>query len=118
MKIDFKPQRLNNVLALEETVKNGVRRILKTPDGKTVDMVLSNVDSLGNVYPKEYYVSSLKLYGKNSMLIKSIDREVTDTANSVTTLKKGYNTLSGVVNYKTYKIVRNNDKITKTELKK
>lgn len=118
MKIDFRPQKLNNVLALEETVKNGVRRLLKTPDGKTVDMVLSNIDSLGNAYPKEYYVSSLKLYGKDSMLIKSFNREVTGTANSVTTLKKGYNTLAGNINYNEYRIVRNNNTVTKTEVKK
>lgn len=118
MKIDFRPQKFNNILALEETVMNGVRRVFKTPDGKTVDMMLSNIDSLGNAYPKEYYVSSLQLYGKGGMLIKSFEREVTGTANSVTTLKKGYNTISGGLNYHQYKIVRNNNNINKTEVQK
>lgn len=119
MKIDFRPQKFNNVLVLEEKVSNGIRRVFKTSQDKTIDMTLSALDSLGNAYPKGYYISSSKTYDKNSMLIKSIERNVTGSANSETKLKQAQRSLSGNISgYKEYSIVRNNNKVVKTELNK
>jgi len=113
MKVDFKPQRLLNALVLEEKIPGGVRRILQT-DGahpRTIDMELRNIDSLGNVYPKEYYVSYFKAYDtKSSRLTKMLTREVTGSTNSVSTLvtKNKFDE-----KYSITIITRNNDKIQK-----
>ncbi len=112
MKIDFKPQRLVNSLVLEEKIPNGIRRVLQTSgkNSKTIDMELSNLDSLGNAYPKEYYVSAFKVYDtKNSSLLKMMHREVTGTTNSVTALVA--KRPDG--KYDKAMIVRNNDAVKK-----
>lgn len=112
MKINFKPQRLLSNLVSEEKIPNGIRRIIQTEGKKarTIDMEFSNLDSLGNAYPKEYYVSSFKVYDtKNSSLLKMMQREVTGTANSVTNVVT--KNLDG--KYDKAMIVRNNDSITK-----
>lgn len=113
MKVDFKPQRLLNALVSEEKIPGGVRRILQT-EGKhsrTIEMELSNLDSLGNAYPKEYYVSSFKAYNTDSSkLLKMMHREVTGTSNSVSSVVT--KNMFGD-KYSTSTIIRNNDKITK-----
>lgn len=90
MRIDFKPQRLLKTLALEEKMGNTVRRLIETAGKKTktIDMELTNIDSLGNVYPKGYYVSSFRAYDEKGNLTKMMSRSVTDTANSETHLSK------------------------------
>lgn len=112
MKIDFKPQRLLSSLVTEEKIPGGVRRILQTegPKARTIDMELSHLDSLGNAYPKEYYVSSVKVYDtKSSNLLKMVQREVVGTTNSVTNLvTRNYDG-----KYNKSMIIRNNDSITK-----
>lgn len=112
MKIDFKPQRLLNSLVFEEKIPGGVRRVLQTSGkkSKTIDMELSRLDSVGNAYPKEYYVSSLKVYDtKDSSLLKMMNREVTGTANSVTTLL----TKRPDGKYDNSMIIRNNKTVSK-----
>lgn len=112
MKINFKPQRLLNNLVSEEKINGGIRRILQTSGRKsrTIDMELSNLDSLGNAYPKEYYVSSFKVYDtKSSTLLKMMTREVTGSSNSVTALV----TKNDFGKYDKSTIVRNNTSITK-----
>ncbi len=112
MKINFKPQRLLSSLVTEEKIPNGIRRIIQTEGQKarTIDMELSHLDSLGNVYPKEYYVSSVKVYDtKSSNLLKMMQREVTGTTNSVTNLvTRNYDG-----KYDKSLIVRNNGSIIK-----
>lgn len=117
MRIDFKPQRLVSSMVLEEKIPNGIRRVLQTEGKvpKTIDMELSSLDSLGNAYPKGYYVSSYKVYNtKNSQLLKSMRKEVTDSQNSVITLaeKNVYG------KYDKSLIVRNRNFVTKSELTK
>ena len=120
MKINFVPQRLAQSLALEEKFSNGVvRRLISTPKNKTIEMTLSNLDSLGNVYPKGYYVTSAKTYDKKGMLVKSIERKVTGSTNSETTVKEVRKNVNGkFINYNTYSIVRNNDNVAKIDLNK
>ncbi len=119
MKIDFRPRNLVRNLALEEKLANGIRRIISTPKNRTIDMTLSNLDSIGNVYPKGYYISSFKSYNSKGMLVKSIERNVTGSANSETVIKKAKTDLNGnITGYNTSSIVRNNNTVTKTELNK
>lgn len=119
MRIDFKPQRLAQHLAVEEKVTNGVRRLISAPKGKTIEMTLNNLDSLGNVYPKGYYVSSYKTYNNKGMLEKSLDRTVTGTTNSESIVKKAKKDLDGNFSgYNTVSFIRNNKTVTKTELDK
>lgn len=112
MRIDFKPQRLLRNIVLEEKIPNGIRRIVQT-EGKrsrTIDMELSNLDSLGNAYPKDYYVSSFKVYDtRTSRLLKMMNRQVTGSANSETALI----TKNDFGRYDKSFIVRNNDKVNK-----
>lgn len=113
MKIDFKPQRLINSLVLEEKIPNGIRRVMQTSgrNSKTIDMELSSLDSLGNTYPKEYYVSSFKVYDtRSSSLLKMMHREVTGTSNSVTALV----TKRPDGKYDKAMIIRNNDVVKKS----
>lgn len=112
MRIDFKPQRLLDNLVFEEKIVGGIKRVFQTQGkkAKTIEMELSNLDSLGNVYPKEYYVSSYKVYGKDSSLLKMMNRQVTDTANSETSLVK--RNFDG--RYDKSMIVRNNQTVTKS----
>ncbi len=112
MRVDFKPQRLLRNLVLEEKIPNGIRRIIQTQgkNSRTIDMELSNLDSLGNPYPGDYYVSSYKVYDtKSSRLLKMMDRQVIGTANSQTALI----TKNASGKYDNFIITRNNDKITK-----
>ena len=119
MRIDFKPQRLAQHLAVEEKVTNGVRRLISAPKGKTIEMTLNNLDSLGNVYPKGYYISSYRTYDKTGMLEKSMDRNVTGTTNSESVVKKAKKDLNGKFKgYSTTNIIRNNKNITKCEVDK
>lgn len=119
MKIDFRPRKLVRNLAIEEKLSNGIRRVISTPKNRTIDMTLSNLDSLGNVYPKGYYISSFKSYNRKGMLVKSIERNVTGTANSETFIKKARTDVNGnITGYDTSSIVRNNNTITKTGLNK
>lgn len=119
MRIDFKPQRLVQHLAVEEKVAGTVRRLIAAPKGKTIDMTLTNIDSLGNVYPKGYYVSSYRTYDKTGMLEKSMDRNVTGTANSESVVKKTKKDMTGkFAGYSTTTIVRNNKNITMCEADK
>ena len=117
MKIDFRPQKLVSSLVSEEKIPNGIRRILQTNGKKprTIDMELCRLDSFGEVYPKEYYVSSYKVYNtRTSQLLKSLERNVTGSANSeslVTTLN-----LQG--KYDKSQIVRNNKSVTVIDLTK
>lgn len=71
MRINFRPQKLANSLALEEKVHQGFRRVLEidTPKRKTIDMVL-----MPKSYSSEYYVSSYNVYDANSKLLKSMQR--------------------------------------------
>lgn len=113
MRINFKPQRLLNSLVFEEKIPGGVRRVLQTSGkkSKTIDMELSRLDSVGNAYPKEYYVSSLKVYDtKDSSLLKMMNREVTGTTNSVTTLL----TKRPDGKYDNSMIIRNNDVVKRS----
>lgn len=112
MRIDFKPQRLLDNLVFEEKIVGGVRRVFQTQGkkAKTIEMELSNLDSLGNAYPKEYYVSSYKVYGNDSSLLKMMNRQVTDTANSETSLV----TRNFDGRYDKSMIVRNNQTVTKS----
>lgn len=112
MRIDFKPQRLLDNLVFEEKIIGGVRRVIQTQGkkAKTIEMELSNLDSLGNAYPKEYYVSSYKVYGKDSSLLKMMNRQVTDTANSETSIVK--RNFDG--KYDKSMIVRNNQTVIKS----
>ncbi len=112
MKIDFKPQKLVNSLVFEEKIPNGIRRVLQTSGNhsKTIDMELSKLDSLGNAYPKEYYVSSFKVYDtKDSSLLKMMHRQVTGTTNSETAIV----TKRPDGKYDKALIIRNNDIVKK-----
>ena len=73
MRIDFRPQSLLNSLVLEERVPQGIRRImnLDRANRKTIDMIISKVP---NSYPKEYYVSSYKVYDKTGLVSKELNR--------------------------------------------
>lgn len=117
MKVDFKPQRLLSALVFEEKTPNGIRRVLQTAGkkSKTIDMELSKVDSFGQTYPREYYVSSYRVYNTdNSILDKAMTRNVISTSNSETFLT----TKNNLGKYDKSVIVRNNQNITKTELTK
>lgn len=110
MRIDFKPQRLLQTLALEEKMGNTVRRLIKTEGRKpkTIDMELTNLDSLGNVYPKGYYVSSFKVYDEKGKLSKMMNRTVSDTSNSETyIIKKRHDD-----KYEKGMIIRNNTTVS------
>ena len=71
MKINFKPQKLANSIALEKNFNKGFRRIIEidTPKRKTIDMVL-----MPKSYPAEYYVSSYNVYDAKSNVLKSMQR--------------------------------------------
>lgn len=74
MRIDFRPQRLLNSLVFEEKVPQGIRRImnLDREKRKTIDMIISKAP---NSYPKEYYVSSYKVYDKTGLVSKELNRD-------------------------------------------
>ena len=118
MKINFKPQRLISSMVMEEKIPNGIRRLIQT-DGKhpkTIDMELSRLDSAGESYPKEYYVSSYRVFDtKNSKMLKSLERNVTGTTNSES-LVTNLNRNSG--KYDRSLIVRNNTTVTNIDLTK
>lgn len=73
MKINFKPQKLVRNLVLEQKVDKDVRRIFDVQGAKrkTIDMTLSPAL---NSYPKEYYVSSYKVYDVTGNLSKAMEK--------------------------------------------
>ncbi|MBS6603586.1 MAG: hypothetical protein KH301_07520 [Brachyspira sp.] len=113
MKVDFKPQRLLNVLVTEDRFPNGVRRLLQTEgrNSKIIEMEMSKLDMHGNAYPKEYYISSMKVYDrKTSKLLKKVEREVIGDTNSVTHIT----TKNNFGKYDKSTIVRDYDTIKKS----
>ncbi len=89
MRINFKPQKLINSLALEEKIHQGVRRVIEidTPKRKTIDMVL-----MPKSYSAEYYVSSYNVYDANSKLLKSMQKNNGETVISTRNPNGKYST--------------------------
>ena len=89
MRINFKPQKLVNSLALEEKIHQGVRRVIEidTPKRKTIDMVL-----MPKSYSAEYYVSSYNVYDANSKLLKSMQKNNGETVISTRNPNSKYST--------------------------
>ena len=81
--------------------------------GTELNEELSNLDTRGDVYPKEYYVSQYKVYNtRNSDLLKSMKKpEVVGTSNSTVEIYK--RNMYG--NYDSFKIVRNGSNIRRID---
>ncbi len=94
MKINFKPQKLVRSLVLEQKVGQGVRRVLDVQGAKrkTIDMTLSPAL---NSYPKEYYVSSYKVYDSTGTLAKAMNKN--DNGNTVVSTRNFDGTYSSKI---------------------